>query len=87
MTQEISKIEAVEFVPSEYDEMVDGLRAICRKIGIFISDYDYAKFLLEMPVADRLGWLSDNLYATMASDAIATVQDYLDMSACLNMLY
>ncbi len=24
------------------------------------TDYDFAKFMIEMPITERLGWISDN---------------------------
>lgn len=37
---------------------------IFKKIGQYIAmhktDYDFAKFMIEMPITERLGWISDN---------------------------
>lgn len=87
MTQIISLMEGIEIIESQYDEMVDALRRIGRRIGFYNTDYDFAKALIEMPVAERLEWISNNLYATMGLDKNATVEDYIEMSTLLNMLY
>jgi hypothetical protein len=40
--------------------MVDSLKKIGQYIAIHKIDYDFAKFMIEMPITERLGWISDN---------------------------
>lgn len=87
MAQIISTMEGIEVIESQYDEIVDALKMIGRRIGFYNTDYEFAKVLIEMPVTERLEWISNNLYATMGLDKNATVEDYEEMSTLLNMLY
>lgn len=87
MAQEISMKEGIEIIDSFYDENVDILRILGRKFGSFDTDYDYAKVLIEMPVTERLDWLSEKLYATMRMDTKTEFQDYAVFSELLDKLY
>ena len=40
--------------------MVDFLKKIGQYIAMHKTDYDFAKFMIEMPITERLGWISDN---------------------------
>ena len=43
--------------------------------------------MIEMPVTERLDWISDNLYATLGRNTKATIEEYENWSDLLNMLY
>lgn len=43
--------------------------------------------MIEMPVAERLDWISDKLYAILGNDPTATVDEYEMLSGLLNILY
>ena len=45
--------------------MVDSLKKIGQYIAIHKTDYDFAKFMIEMPLTERLDWISDNLYGCL----------------------
>lgn len=85
MAQEISKREGIEIIVSQYDDMVEALRQIGNRIGVFGDSYSFAKTLIEMPVTERIGWLENNLYDIMRIDA--TIDEYEKMTSLLNMLY
>lgn len=87
MTEEICRHEEVEIIRSDYYPLVDALKQIGRYIGKYKTDYDFAKFIIEMPVTERLQWISEQLYATLGNDIGATVEDYQNWSDLLNMLY
>ena len=87
MTQEISKKEKIEIIESQYDEIVNALREIGRHIGAYKTDYDFAKVMIEMPVSERLNWLSNSLYGTMSINQNLTIEDYMKLSELLDMLY
>ncbi len=40
--------------------MVDSIKKIGQYIAIHKIDYDFAKFMIEMPITERLSWISDN---------------------------
>lgn len=87
MTEEICRQNGIEIIGSNYYAIVDSLKRIGRYIGIHDTDYDFAKFIVEMPVEKRLSWISDNLYATLGRDINATVEEYENWSALLDMLF
>lgn len=87
MTQEISRLEGIEIIASQYDEITNALKQIGRRIGIHKTDYDFAKFMIELPVPERLDWLSENLYAILGKDVNATIEEYQKYSDLLDMLY
>lgn len=87
MAQEISIMEGVEIIDSSYDKMVDALREIGKRIGICKTDYDFAKLMIEMPVPERLDWISENLYAILGRDISATIEEYQKYSDLLDILY
>ena len=67
--------------------MVDSLKKIGRYIGIHQTDFDFAKFMIETPVSERLGWLSDRLYDTLGRDINVTIEEYQNWSELLDVLY
>lgn len=87
MAQEISMMEGIESIDSSYDKMVDALRQIGKRMGICKTDYDFAKLMIEMPVPERLDWISENLYAILGKDISVTVEEYQKYSDLLDMLY
>lgn len=87
MTEEICKKAGIEIIESDYYSLVDSLKQIGRYIGIHDTDYDFAKFIIEMPVVERLGWISGHLYDKLGRDIGATVEDYQKWSGLLEMLY
>ena len=87
MTEEICKYEGIEIIESDYYKTVDALKQIGRYIGIHKTGYDFAKFIIETPVVERLDWISDNLYATLGRNTKATIEEYENWSDLLNMLY
>ncbi len=87
MTEEICRKNGIEIIESDYYIMVDALKQIGRYIGTHKTDYDFAKFIIEMPVEKRLGWISDNLYDTLGKDKNTTVTEYQNWSDVLDVLY
>ena len=87
MAQEISRLEGIETIASQYDGIVNALKQIGQCIGMCKTDYDFAKFMVEMPVPERLEWLSENLYAILGKDVNATIEEYQKYSDLLDMLY
>ena len=87
MVEEVCRKSDIEIIESDYKDMVDSLKQIGRYIGIHKTDYDFAKFIIEMPVEKRLDWISDNLYATLGKNKETTVKEYQKWSDLLNMLF
>ncbi len=87
LASEICMKEGIEVIESGYDEKVDALKRIRVYLGIDKTDFDFAKELLEIPLPDRLNWLSDRLYATMRTNTRFTVADYVKVSKLLDSLY
>ena len=63
------------------------LKQIGQYIGMHKTDYDFAKFMIEMPIEERLKWISEYLYDTLGKDIGATLEDYQNWSGLLDMLY
>ena len=74
MAQDISNRESIEIIESQYDDLTEALRRIGNRIGVFCDRYSFAKTLIEMPVAERIGWLENYLYDIMRIDA--TIDEY-----------
>lgn len=87
MTEEICKIEGIEIISSYYDEMCDVLRTINRRLKVCDNTYDFAKKLIEVPVTERLDWLSNKMYDILSHDETATLEEYQDFAEMLNTLY
>lgn len=84
MAQEISKKEGIEIIESGYDDMVDSLRKLKSKLKIDKTDYDFAKELIEMPVAERLDWLEEKAYNIMQDGG--TIEEYQELNELIDML-
>lgn len=84
MAQEISKKEGIEIIESGYDDMVDSLRKLKSKLKIDKTDYDFAKELIEMPVAERLDWLEEKAYNIMQDGG--TIEEYQEINELIDML-
>lgn len=87
MAEEICRKNDIEIIESDYQTMIDSLKQIGQYIGVHKTDYDFAKFLIEMPVAKRLDWISDKLYATLGRNESATIEEYQSWSSLLDILY
>lgn len=87
MTEEICRYEGIEIIESDYYKIVDALKQIGHYIRIRETDYEFAKFIIEMPVTKRLGWISDNLYDTLGRNTSATIEEYEKWSNLLDLLY
>lgn len=87
MTEEICRQNGIEIIESDYYAIINSLKQIGRYIGIYKTDYEFVKFVIKMPVAKRLDWISSNLYDTLGRDTNATVEDYQNWSDILNVLY
>lgn len=87
MAQEISSMENIEIIESQYDEMANALRQIGQRMGLYRADYDFAKFMIEMPVVQRLDWISKKLYDILGKDINVTIEEYQKYSDLLDMLY
>lgn len=87
MTEEVCRQEGIEIIGSDYYPLVEALKRIGRYISKHKTDYDFAKFMIEMPVVERLQWISEQLYDTLGNDIGATVEDYQNFADLLNMLY
>lgn len=82
--QEISKIEGIPIIESQYDELADGLRQINADLHLKTSDLEFAKTLLEMPVIDRLNWLDEQISDKMLRGG--TIQEFQTLSELIDML-
>ena len=87
VAQEISKAEGIEIVESQYDDMVDALRVIGRRMKDYKTDYDFAKELLHVPLTERLDWMADKMYDSLRGDKDVSVETYISLSDLLDTLY
>lgn len=87
MAQEISRLEGIEVIESGYDEMVDALRRLRERAGAYQTDYDFAKALIEIPMINRLDWLTELLYGKMRADESSTLEDYMEVTNLLDILH
>ena len=87
MVEEICKVENIEVILSGYDDSVEALRQIGRRIGAYKTDYEFAQKIFEVPVVDRFDWLSDRLYAILGNDPAATLEEFQWFAELLNVLY
>lgn len=87
MTEEICKYEGIEIIESDYYETVDALKQIGRYIGMHKTDYDFAKFMIETPVTERLDWISDKLDAKIKTDVNMIIEKWQKWANLRDMLY
>lgn len=87
MAEEICKKENIEIISSDYEKLTGALRQIRSHIGIYSTDYEFAKKLIEMPVIERLDWLSEESYAILRNNATTTLEEYQRISELLDILY
>lgn len=85
MTQEISKLEGIEIIESQYDDGIEILRKLKERLG-YTSDCEFAKDLIKVPLNIRMNWISDRLFDIMRLDENATIQDYAKYSEMINCL-
>lgn len=84
LAQEISKIENIKIIESQYDDMVSALRKINNKLDNNANDLNFAKQLLEIPVNERLDWLNNEIYTKTAKDI--SIKEFSELTECLNIL-
>ena len=82
---EISAAEGVTIIESQYTEIREALRIICRRIDSNISDMDWSMRMLEMDVEKRWGWLSNKVFEVLGDDAI--IEEYREYAALLDKLF
>ncbi len=87
MAQEISMVEGIEIIESFYDDMTNALREIRKRTLLFDTDYAFAKFLIEMPVSDRLDWIGTAIYDKMRMNPNVTVGDWQEITSLFDMLF
>ena len=70
-------------IESEYDDMVGLLRDFNKTLDIYNNDFDFAKTLIEMPVTNRLEWLSskvnDSMTKGISFDDIEKMNNIIDL--------
>ena len=76
LTQEISKKEGLEIIPSNYDKMVDKLRNINKEYNICYNDYTFAKELFNLPIDKRFKRIADRILNK--SSVITTLKEIED---------
>ena len=62
LTQEICKRNKISYIESEYDKMVNTLRAINKKAKLYKNDLKLAKELIKIPVTERIDFLQQKVY-------------------------
>ena len=65
LAQEISEKEGIEIISSQYDELVDTLREINAKAGLYEKDFNFAKELFLQDLPERRDWLEDLIHDKM----------------------
>lgn len=84
-TQEISKLEGIEIIESQYDDLVDSLRKINRMLKIAKTDYEFAKQLFHTPVTERLNWLDSKVSNSLFENW--TINKYKELNQLIKSLY
>lgn len=84
LTQEICKKEKMEFIESEYDEMLENLRNINTIAKIYENDFIFAKELIKVPVIERVDYLEEILYNNQ--NKISSIEDYQKISYLIESL-
>lgn len=87
LTKKICEKERIDVIPSLYDDIVEALDEIGKRINVNSTGYEFAKDLIQIPVAGRLDWLSENIYDILGNDPTATLEEYQKFSELLDMLY
>ena len=59
LAEEICKKEGISFEKSGYEEGVNALRIINKEYGLFSTDYEMAKGLIQVPPQERLDFIID----------------------------
>jgi len=80
-TQEICKANEINFVVSQYDNMVDTLRKINQKAKLYKNDFEFAKELFNTPITNRLDFLEESIYNRVGKDI--TIEGYQKISKLL----
>lgn len=75
LTQEISKVEKIQIISSEYDNLTDNLRKINKIVKIEKDDLTFAKQLFSVPLTERLDFLEDKIYNYIKTRTIADAQE------------
>ncbi len=84
LTQEISKIEKIKIIESEYDDMVNALRKINSKLNNSVNDLEFSKQLFEIPVKERLDWLNNEIYTK--TERNISIKEFSELTEFLNIL-
>ncbi len=83
--KEICKVEGIPTINSVYDDNVEALRNICLRIDGEVDDLHWSVRMLEIPVPDRMDYLSEKLFDNLRIDG--TIEEYEKYSHYLDMLY
>lgn len=85
LAQEISKVEKIEIIESQYDDAIEILHKLRLRLG-YVSDYEFAKDLIDIPLVNRINWISEKLYDIISLDETVTIEDYQKYSAMIDSL-
>lgn len=83
-TQEICKKEKINFIESQYDEMVDNLRKINKEAKLFDSEFNFAKELFKVPVTERVDYLNEKLYNNY--EKVNSIEKYQELTDLIESL-
>lgn len=83
LTQEISKLEKIEIVPSGYDELTEALRTINKKSALYENDLDFALNLFKIEPSERVNWLETKVYDKLFDSG--TIEDISEISELLDL--
>lgn len=83
-TQEICKKEKIQFIESQYDEMVTTLRKINKEAKLYENEFDFAKELFETPLLERVDYLEEKLYNKF--EEIKSIEKYQEISDLIESL-
>lgn len=83
LAQEISKVEKIDIIPSQYDELTDTLRKINSKTMLYESELEFAINLFNIDPSERLDWLEsqiyDKLFISGTIEDLSELSDFLDL--------
>lgn len=74
----------IQFIESQYDEMVTTLRKINKEAKLYENEFDFAKELFETPLLERVDYLEEKLYNKF--EEIKSIEKYQEISDLIESL-
>lgn len=84
LAQEISRLEKIKVIPSEYDDLTNNLRNINKIVKIEKNDFEFAKTLINIPVAKRIDFIENCIYNYLQDK---TIDDAIELNKLMEVFY